>query len=158
MQQVITVYLSGSISQDPETYKWREKFEWLTTSKAYLKVLNPCKNSYNGSIRQAQHKNGATFVKEAVAVTGGMLRPKDYQMLKTCNLCVVNLDLVTKDKPPIGTIHELAWCHDIFYIPVIAIVGKEKNIFSNHPFNTACCSAMVETVEQAVDMIDTIFN
>jgi len=157
------IYLAGTISSNPITYEWREKFEILTREeRLYKKVVtvNPCRNKYNQNIKNFK-SNGLEFLKEVKSRSQQILRAKDKQLLGMCNVMLMDLSIYDKDKPHIGTLHELVWAHDIFYMPVISIVGSDSdshnNPYSTHPWIDECCSAKVETVEEAADMIKTFF-
>lgn len=150
------VYLAGNISGDNRTYEWREKFIELVKDEPNVVVINPCANKFNQGMKNAT-KDGLAFVKEAVKRSQKILRAKDYQLVKICSAIVVNLELHDVNRPMIGTVQELAWAHDIFYVPVIAITGKEDNIYTTHMWMDECCSAKVETVEEAAEMIKTFF-
>jgi hypothetical protein len=159
------IYLAGNISRDDQTYLWREKFTRQiggAVSSGDVVIVDPCANNFNQGIRKFG-SSGEEFVKEAVRRSQKILRAKDYQLIKMCNLMVVNLFLVDPEKPMIGTIQELTWASDIFYIPVIGIIGKpeERNdlakVYVKHPWVDECCSAKVETVEEAVKLVEDFF-
>jgi len=149
------IYLAGNINEDPRTYEWREYFEELMGNEDKVVVVNPCANKFNQSIKGAG-KNGLEFTREAKKRSQKILRAKDYQLVKMCSVIVVNLELWNPEKPMIGTVQELTWARDIFYLPVIAIAGVE-NIYTTHPWIDECCSAKVDTVKEAVDMVRTFF-
>ena len=150
------IYLAGNISQDDRTYEWREKFTELMSDEPDVVIVNPCRNRFNQSMRKFG-SNGMEFLLEAVSRAQGVLKPKDYQMISMCNLMVANLELVTPDKPLIGTIFELDWAKTIFHMPVIAITGGVTNAYTKHSWISDCCSAKVDTVEQAVKMVKDFF-
>lgn len=150
------IYLAGNISDDIRTYEWRERFIALVGDESNVVVVNPCANKFNqGMINAAE--DGIAFVKEAKKRSQKILRAKDYQLVKMSSVIVVNLELISMEKPLIGTIQELTWARDIFYVPVIAITGKEGNIYTAHMWVDECCSAKVETVEEAAEIIKTFF-
>jgi len=150
------IYLAGNISEDIRAYQWREEFENLMKDESNVVVVNPCANKFNQGMINAT-KNGLDFTKESVKRSQKILRAKDYQLVKMCSVIVVNLELFSTEKPMIGTVQELAWARDIFYIPVIAITGGADNIYTNHSWIDECCSAKVDTVTEAVVMIKTFF-
>jgi len=150
------VYLAGAISDDIRTYKWRERFTELMDNDERVIIVNPCANKFNQGMKQVGD-NGMEFTKEAKRRSQGILRAKDYQLVKMCNAIVVNLALWSPEKPMIGTVQELTWAHDVFYVPVIAITEGVENIYTTHMWIDECCSAKVETVEEAVQMFKTFF-
>lgn len=150
------IYLAGNISKDPKTYEWRDKFTNLLIDDSRVVVVNPCKNEFDQGMK-GLGTTGLDFAIEASKRSQKILRAKDYQLIKMCSVLVVNLEIYNKDHPMIGTIQELTWARDIFYVPVIAICGTEPNIYTEHPWVDECCSAKVETVEEAAEMIKTFF-
>ena len=150
------VYLAGNINENPATYEWREKFTKLMSDESNVVVINPCANRFNQAIK-GSGKDGLEFTKEAVRRSQKILRAKDYQLVKMCSAVVVNLGFSNPEKPMIGTIQELVWAHDVFYTPVIAITQGEDTIYTTHPWVDECCSAKVETVEEAAEMFKTFF-
>jgi hypothetical protein len=150
------IYLAGNISEDIRTYEWREKFTELMGEHRKIVIVNPCANSFNQGMKNVGD-DGLEFTKEAKKRSQGILRAKDYQLVRMCNVIVVNLALWSPEKPMVGTIQELTWAHDVFYVPVIAITEGEANIYTTHPWIDECCSAKVETVAEAADMIKTFF-
>jgi len=150
------VYLAGNISDDPRTYEWREKFIELIGDLSNIVVVNPCANKFNQEMKNLA-SSGLDFTKKAVKKSQKLLRAKDYQLIKICSILVVHLAYVTNDKPLVGTLQELTWARDIFYIPVIAITNNVDNVYTNHPWIDECCSAKVETIEEAVQIIKTFF-
>lgn len=150
------VYLAGTINEDIRTYEWREEFVKLLKDENNVVVVNPCANKFNQGMKRVG-KDGMEFTREAKKRSQKILRAKDYQLVKMSSAIVVNLELFSSEKPMIGTVQELTWARDIFYVPVIAITGKEDNIYTTHMWMDECCSAKVETVEEAAEMIKTFF-
>lgn len=159
------IYLAGNISRDDQTYLWRENFTKMMDNEIQsgdVKIVDPCANKFNQGMRK-HGENGLEFVKEAVRRSQQLLRAKDYQLIKMCNVMVVNLYLVSPEKPLIGTVQELVWAHDDFYMPVIGIIGKPEErselaeVYCNHPWIDECCKAKVETVEDAVRLVKDFF-
>jgi hypothetical protein len=153
------IYLAGSISDDPRTYQWREDFTTLMRpeiKEGRLKILDPTQNRFNQKLKTV-NKSGKHFIKEAAVRSQNLLRAKDYNMIKIASLMVANLGLVSPEKPLVGTIQELTWCSDIFYLPCIGVTLGEDNIYINHPWIRECISAWVITTEEAVDLIREFF-
>jgi hypothetical protein len=150
------IYLAGNISEDNRTYEWRENFTKLMEGIPNVVIVNPCANKFNQAMKNAT-KSGLAFTKEAVKRSQKILRAKDYQLVKICSVIVVNLELFGVERPMIGTVQELTWASDIFYVPVIAITGGVDNVYTLHPWIDECCSAKVDTVEESAEMIKTFF-
>ena len=156
-------YLGGNISQDDATYLWREEFTELVADEPNIVIVNPCANEFNQKVRNVQKDDitGIEFMKEAMKLSQNILRPKDFQMIKMCNVAVMNIEIYNSEKPMIGTIQEFCWCHDIFNIPTIAICGPKKTWGTNpyvlHSWVGGICSAKVTSVKQAAEMLKTFF-
>jgi len=150
------IYLAGAISDDPRTYEWRDKFTNEFGDEPRVVIVNPCANQAELALKN-KTKGGLNYVKAITKISQKILRAKDYQLVKICNIIVVHLGFTTPDKPLVGTVQELTWASDIFYTPVIAITAGIDNIYTNHPWIDECCSAKVETVEEATEIIKTFF-
>lgn len=150
------IYLAGQINANPKTYEWREKFTKLMEHESGVVVVNPCANKFNQLMRNGS-KNGVEFAREAMRRSQKILRAKDYQLVKMCNLIVVHLCFSTPEKPMVGTLQELTWARDIFNIPTIGITEGEESIYTTHPWIDECISAKVKTVEDAVEMVKNFF-
>lgn len=148
------VYLAGNISADERTYLWRAEFRELVKDLPIV-CLDPTINKFNRDLRRFQ--NSINLAKAAKERSQKILRPKDYQLVKISSLVVVNLGLVEPDKPPIGTIQEITWAHDIFYVPIIGITLGEDNPYTRDLWLDECCSMKVKTVKDSVEMIETFF-
>jgi len=150
------IYLAGAISDDMRTYEWRDEFTESFKDEPRVVIVNPCANQAELALKN-KTKGGLNYVKAITKVSQKILRAKDYQLVKISNIIVVHLGFTTHDKPLVGTIQELAWAHDIFYTPIIAITSGIDNIYTNHPWVDECCSAKVETVAEAVNIVNTFF-
>ena len=153
------VYLAGNISDDPRTYQWRIDFTDLMRSEiseGRVKILDPTQNKFNQKL-QDYDKGGLDFIKEATKRSQKLLRAKDYNMVKIASLMVTNFGLVTEEKPLIGTVHELVWAHDIFYIPILGITEGIENPWICHPWHLECVSAWANNIEEAVWLIREFF-
>lgn len=150
------IYLAGQINSNPRTYEWRDRFTELVKDEPSIVIVNPCANKFNQSMRELKG-DGIRFAKEAMKRSQRILRAKDYQMVKMCNVIVVHLCFSTPEKPMVGTIQELTWARDIFNIPVIGITEDEESIYTTHSWIDECISAKVSTVDEAAQMIKTFF-
>jgi hypothetical protein len=170
------VYLAGNISEDPRTREWREEFtEKLCDSLSPtvlpwnprpidklsglvnhdIHVINPCADRFND--QELNASDGLELTKMLANRAQNIFRARDYQLIKHSDLVVVHLGYSSKEKPMVGTIQELAWARDVFYVPVIAITGGEDNVYTRHPWINECCSAKVETVDEAVEFVVNFF-
>jgi hypothetical protein len=57
----------------------------------------------------------------------------------------------------IGTVQELTWAADIFYIPVIALTEGAENVYTHHPWIDECVSAWTISVEDAANLVKEFF-
>jgi len=158
------IYLAGAISSDDKTYKWREDFETLLKEESLYRrvvIVNPCLNRFDQDLKKYIDDNSIQFLKKSMDKSQKILRARDNKFISICSILVVNLELYDTQRPLIGTLHELVWAHDLYYMPIIAIVGKEQDQLNNpyvqHSWINECCSAKVETVEEAVDIIKNFF-
>lgn len=179
------VYLAGSISRDVRTYEWREEFEQLMGDDPNFVIVNPCKNKFNQSLRDYKGDN-TEFIKEAVARSQNILKPKDRKLIEICNVIVVNLEVYVNSKQPLATFFEICWAEDLM-IPVVGIMGDARNwtpptyeervqiaqeyamtgsidhipmenIFVKHPWVDDAISAWVKTTADAVDFVKEFFG
>jgi len=150
------IYLAGNISEDVKTYEWREQFSKEFEDVSNVRVINPCANGFNRQMRN-NDGNGLDFVKKAKKLSQNILRAKDYQLIKICSIVIAHLGYTKPEKPLIGTIQELTWAHDVFYIPIIGVTNGEDNSYTNHPWIDECCSAKVDTLEEAIMLVKTFF-
>lgn len=148
-----SIYLAGNISSDIETYKWREKATQLL--EAQYTILNPAANKFNKMLIKHHKTDIEEFKKDAVRKSQGILIVKDYQLVNRADIILVNLQIITEDKPMIGTMFELAWAWQLKK-PVIAIVAD--NWYSKHPFPFASFAARVMTLEEACEIIKYFFE
>jgi hypothetical protein len=153
------VYLAGNISDDPRTYQWREDFAKMMApeiGEGRLKILDPTQNKFNQKMQDVE-KSGTDFIKEAAKRSQKLLRAKDYNMIKISSLMVANLGLVAPEKPLIGTVHELVWAHDIFYIPIIGITEGKDNAWICHMWHDEIVSAWTKDIEETAWLIREFF-
>ena len=146
------VYLAGNISSDPETYTWRDRA--IKLLRGY-RVLNPAGNPFNKKLIKYYDGKSEEFLKSAIKQSQGILIVKDFNLVKNSDIILVNLGLITPEKPPLGTVYELAWA---WYLkkPVVAIVGD--NLYCKHPFTVATFSATAENLEDACKVIKEFFE
>ena len=150
------IYLAGNITKDIRTFQWREDFTDLIFkkfNKNKVKIINPASTEFDKKLSSGHYKTTRHSLKQKNIKTQNIFRAKDFQLIKHSNIIVVNLDIIDMERPIVGTIMELAWCRDIFYVPTIGIVGNSKNIYCNHPWINECLSAKVKTTEDAVEFI-----
>lgn len=151
-----TIYLAGNITKDIRTFEWRNKFTELIRAeytKDQIALINPAMTEFDKKLRAGYYKTTAQSLKQKNIKTQNIFRAKDFQLIKNSNIVVVNLDIIDMERPIVGTIMELAWCKDIFYVPTIGIVGDESNIYCKHPWINECLSAKVKDEEEAVKFI-----
>lgn len=150
------IYLAGNISEDNRTYEWRDEFTEIMKDEPDVVIVNPCGNRFNQGIKNFEG-DGLEFTREAVKRSQKLLRAKDYQMIKMCNVMVAHLGLTNPLKPMIGTVQELTWAADMFYIPVIALTEGQENIYTTHPWIDECVSAWTVGVKDAANLIQEFF-
>jgi hypothetical protein len=157
----IRIYLGGNISPDPQTYQWREAFVDLVRQYDEIEVINPCATTYDVALREhfagdeATKLDGSAYTEAELQRNSKLLPRMDFRLLMSCDVNVVNLELNTPGHTMIGTMWEMAWCHDLFQIPNIGIVGPEgfENEYTRHPFVKWGLELDVPDVEAAASAI-----
>ena len=147
------VYLAGNISSDARTYEWRLRATELLKDR--YTILNPALNKFNQELLKKAEDNPDAFFKRAIKKSQRILIVKDHQLVASSDIVLLNLSIVTPEKPPIGTIFEIDWTW-ILRIPLIAVVAD--NVYCKHPFLTSAFSATAETVEEACEIIRDFFE
>ena len=158
------IYLAGNISNDPETYHWRERFEDYmedinidliskgVSEEPVFHCMNPCNNAFNEEFKQ-----NINILRTDPSEHLGILPSKDFMMVKRCTIVVANLALWTPDKPMMGTLFEESWTDWIFRYPNIQIVGDESSPFTRHIFVKKAASARVYDEKEAARVIAYFF-
>lgn len=147
-----TIYLCGNISSDPETYRWRGRATKLL--KGY-NVIDPVTNRFNKQLLDFHGSDPTVFTITAIKRSQRILITRDFNLVQSSDIILANLKLITPEKPPIGTLFELAWA---WYLrkSVIAIIGD--NLYSKHPFTASMFSATASDLEEAVQLIKDFFD
>ncbi len=158
------IYLAGNISDDPETYHWRERFEDYindlnqdliergVSDEEVFFCLNPCSNSFN-----EEWKEKINIMKHSPSDHLGLLKPKDYHMLKRSTIIVTNYALWTTEKPMVGSIFETDWADVVFRLPHIQIVGDGESPYTRHQWIQDTASTKVRDEKEAVKIIAYFF-
>ena len=147
------IYLAGAISKDKRTYLWRHIFEDLLKYDP-VEILNPCDTLWNKRL----HDNGDWELSTIAEIQGrNLLKPKDFQLVSISSIMIANLDYYTVEKPLVGTVIEFEWAVRWFGIPVIVICSDPNNPYLLHPWINQYANAIVDTVEDAVDLIREFF-
>jgi len=147
------VYLAGQMAPDPRTHIWRDAFSDAMKHIHNVGILDPSTN-------EAFPKG--VEGKEAIAAAhassyGKIIMPKDRAMVKEANIIVANLNHYDHDKLIAGTLFELAWAYDDSDTTVI-VVGTPlmAGPLLNHPFVTSTADIIVDTVEDAIHLVQWI--
>jgi nucleoside 2-deoxyribosyltransferase len=146
------IYLAGNISNDPETYGWRERYTQMVFGE-YFVTMDPCDNQFN-----QDHRGNIVHLRTDPSEHLGILMPKDFHMVKKASIMVVNLELWTPEKPMIGTIFELDWARQ-FFLPVIGIVGDGTSPYCNHIWikSILAFGTRVKDVDEAAEVTRYFF-
>lgn len=147
------IYLCGNISADPQTYLWRD--EATKILEPNYTILNPAANKFNREMLKMGKTDGTWHMEEAVKKSQNILIVKDYQLVASSDIILANLSIITTEKPPLGTVFELAWSWQLKK-PVIAIVAD--NLYCQHPFPRAVFSATAESLKDACELIRYLFT
>ncbi|MCK5318778.1 MAG: hypothetical protein KAJ55_12750 [Anaerolineales bacterium] len=158
------IYLAGNISDDPETYHWRERFEDYiddlnkdliergVTDEDVFSCLNPCNNAFN-----EEWKEKINIMRHSPSDHLGLLMPKDFHMIKRATIIVTNFALWTTEKPMVGSIFEGGWADVVFRLPHIQIVGDESSPYTRHQWVQDIASTKVRDEREAVLTIAYFF-
>ena len=157
------IYLAGNISDDPETYHWRERFEDYIDDLNQMLVehgmaeddcfvcMNPCDNAFN-----AKWKENINILRHEPSAHLGLLMPKDFHMIKIASIIVVNLHLWTPEKPMFGSIVEMVWTYrDIK--PIVGIIGDGESPYVKHKWSQDMSSTHVKDEKEAALVIGEFF-
>lgn len=140
------VYLAGIIqgSVIDKCIAWRKKIveyysNWKGSGIPYenLYFLDPCNGEKNISADGMKSNIPTKFILD-----------KDYNAIKKCDLFVANMDKFGVERPPIGTIMEVAFAYD-FHKPIIMITTEE--VYKKHPFVSNMVSWYFETVDEMLE-------
>ena len=142
---MFNVYLAGIIDGKniEKCHDWRNQIintysNWKNTQQNYgdIAFLNPL--------------NGETEIsKDGLAsnVPPKAILDKDYNAIKNSNLFIVNMETYGVQRPPIGTLMEIAFAYE-FRIPIIMITTD--NVYHQHPFVSNMVSWYFESVEEMI--------
>ena len=147
-----SVYLAGCISADPATYEWRREATKYLGDK--FEIIDPTRNDFNLKLLEQYKNQHAGFKFAAVSHSQLILPDKDYQLVRRSSIILVNLRIITPEKPPVGTLCEMAWGWQ-WHKPVVAVVGD--NWYCKHPFIQRFISFQCIAVERACQTIIEFF-
>ena len=154
LNKTLVCYLAGYISNT----KALECAEWRQRIKTFFYI----KPKWHGAISFIDPMNG-----EAVASLGheGLTSSfpphaivhRDYNSIKECNLVIANMNTFGEERPPIGTIAELAWAFQMRK-PIIMITDNYR--YLNHPFTSYFASATVKDTDELLkgDLIQQFYK
>ena len=158
------IYLAGNISDDPETYHWRERFEdymddinqeliqkGMADGDCFI-MMNPCDNAFN-----AEWKEKINILRHTPSDHLGLLMPKDKFMINIASLIVINLELWSPEKPMFGSIVEQTWGFHERQMPIIGIIGDDSSPYARHQWSKDMCSTMVKDEKEAAQVIAYFF-
>lgn len=165
-----TLYLAGNITDDPKTFIWRENIENKLkdhTEEGLIRIENPANTEFDKELRNGKISGdlgsvkkqdfGNEMMRAKVKQSQFIFRAKDYQIIKQTTVMIANLHIIDEKRPIVGTIQEFVWAHDIFYIPIIGIMGDYSNIYCNHPWMLECLSTKVKDEHEATELILDFF-
>jgi nucleoside 2-deoxyribosyltransferase len=157
IDRTYNVYLVGQISSDIQTFAWREEVEtWLGSEK--FKILNPCASQYAQRLL-SQNSNIEEYKKKVYSNKEVPIIPhRDYNMVLLSDIGIANMNIITPEKPMIGSFFELAW---YFLHPEKTVIGiaadRQKEFHCHHPFVTEAIKVWVKDNKEAVEVIKDMF-
>jgi|WetSurSiteA1Bulk_404760.scaffolds.fasta_scaffold01663_2 hypothetical protein len=158
VDRTYNVYLVGQISSDVRTFSWREEIEtWLGGNEKF-KILNPCAFNYAQRLL-TQNTNIEDYKKNVYSSKQVSIIPhRDYDMVLLSHIGIANMDIITPEKPMVGSFFELAW---YFEHPEKTVIGiskdREKFFHCQSPFVTETIKVWVKDNLEAVAVIKDMF-
>ena len=148
-----TVYLAGSITTDKRTYAWREKVRNHYKGHPYVKIIDPCSSEFNLQYHRKRKSLQSQYSSNNTVV---LLPHKDLHYVRISNVIIVDLNIYTPEKPPTGTLFELAWA---FEDPSKMVIGifhgdPKKDRLCSHPFVSETIQTWVNSELEACDLLD----
>jgi len=147
-----TVYLIGTLSEDPATHIWRDEAVKLLQG---FNTINPAASIYDRKLLDKSDGDPKVFYKWTRKKVSEILLPKSFQSVIQSDILLANLAIEPVGRPMIGTIFEIAWAWQLNK-PIIAI--KDDNFYSQHPMVTKAVHALVDSVEEGCKIIVEFFS
>jgi len=135
------IYLAGTISEDERTFQWRKDATALLEMYS-IEAIDPMRNVDLGSL--ANEGLCANIPQETYFA-------RDLSDISRCCAMIVNLLYADSiNRPSIGTYFEIGYAY-AYGIPVVVISDDPSTI--SHPFIRLPAMGIVETLEEAIDLI-----
>jgi hypothetical protein len=142
---MFNVYLAGIIDGNhiDNCNEWRNKI---------IAKYSNWKNAGNyGDISFLNPLNGETEIaKDGLSsnVPSKVILIKDYNAIKSSKLFIVNMETFGVQRPPIGTLMEIAFAYE-FRIPIIMIAQEE--VYKKHPFVSNMVHWYFDSVDEMLE-------
>lgn len=160
MKQQFSIYLVGQITADPKTFEWRADIENAFKEDERFNIINPCDFPFAKSLLHKCNGDTAQFrMLEAYSDTRSNILPsRDYTFVLAADIIIANLNIITPEKPMLGSYFELAWA---FSNPEKVVIGicydKEKQFHCNHPFVSQTVHSWVKNHIEAIELVQEMF-
>lgn len=172
------IYLAGPIvgvGYGEARWGWRQEFEDYLHHRDWVTEPNPITgNRSSGREEQFRHihcfspMRGRALMPAAEVVQPGMeyqmddplenaksMLARDTNDIRYCDLVVVNL--LGAKRAALGTTAEMGFAFALNK-PVVLIMEKDPSVFHHHGFITGIASFWVETVPEAVKVVQTLLT
>jgi len=154
-------YLIGQITADQRTYDWRKDVSAHFAEQEIFKFYDPCNNKFN--LMALEFSENVQKFREFVRDNpqySQMIPTRDMGYVFSSDGAICNLINYTPEKPFIGTFFELAWYRLTPWKPVIGIFDGDHTVdlVCRHPFVWEAITTWVKSVEEACDLVETMFS
>lgn len=147
-----TVYLAGTMTDNPEHFDWRIHAE-REFKKYGIMTLSPFRGKSVSQLDTAGNIKFADYSKLMEGIGPNRTVVRDYGDVRKADIILANLTGTKNIRPSIGTISEFAWGF-AFQKPIVCIVDEttEENYYK-HPFTKVFVHQWVDTVEKGIEAI-----
>jgi len=182
----LKIYLAGQMSENYETFLWRKKIERYIFHlprkiNKKIEIINPFRNKrsidyfvkqYNNDEERVplddsgyvmvvdpvwNERNVSHFIKHGKKESNIEIVPiQDAGYIKESNMCIINLNHYTPERPIIGSFFELSlYCFKYPDKPVIAIFDGDisNDYICSYPFVDHAVHTWVENEIEAIELI-----
>jgi nucleoside 2-deoxyribosyltransferase len=158
LERTYNVYLVGQITANPSTFEWRIDVETFLRAERF-KILNPCSFVFAEELlKKCNNDNSAFKMLAYINKKAPIIPHRDYNMVLLSDIAIANMNIITPEKPMLGSFFELAWYFAHPEKTVIGIASDRKNMFHcNHPFVTETVKVWVKNHIEATELIKEMF-
>ena len=138
-----TVYLCGTITQDPKHLEWRKRAK-IELTKADIGTISPVR----GKSPTDWQKDGLDSIYPTI-YDNGCFVPRDERDVRRCDAMLVYF-IDKGDRQSIGTWIEVGWAQDL-NIPFVVVSELQEVV--QHPFIWKKAARICPTLDDALEYI-----